>query len=264
MASTHDRRDSLRLATGFEPRHPPICCTREGARTRSTMIATSAALEASRQTTLARVVTGLQRSRGTVALDGKPLTRRGRLRASAVVMQDVQRQLFSDTVRGEIELAATDASHPTDVTALLEQLDLAAVAERHPPSLSGGQQQRLVIAAARITGRRVVVFDEPSSGVDRHPLCSPSRNGSATWPTAVLSYCSSATTRISSRSQPTCSSRSPRPRGLTRRRSTGTTAPSPATTGATQATDPATPRLLRKPEEPLIRHTTASAPEQES
>ena len=127
------------------------------------------------KSTLARVVTGLQRSRGTVALDGRPLTRRARQRVCAVVMQDVQRQLFTDTVQGEIELAATGSPHATDVPALLEELDLAAFAERHPLSLSGGQQQRLVVAAARVAGRRIVIFDEPSSGVDRRHLSSISR-----------------------------------------------------------------------------------------
>lgn len=54
----------------------------------------------------------------------------------------------------------------------MASLDLAPFAERHPLALSGGQQQRLVIAVARMTRRRIVVFDEPSSGVDRRHLSS--------------------------------------------------------------------------------------------
>ncbi|MBF0955809.1 MAG: ATP-binding cassette domain-containing protein, partial [Actinomyces sp.] len=38
--------------------------------------------------------------------------------------------------------------------------------------LSGGQKQRLVIAAARATGRPVVILDEPTSGVDARHLDS--------------------------------------------------------------------------------------------
>ncbi|TMR95314.1 ATP-binding cassette domain-containing protein [Nonomuraea basaltis] len=49
---------------------------------------------------------------------------------------------------------------------------VAALTDRHPLSLSGGQQQRLVVAAARLSARRIVVFDEPSSGVDRRHLHS--------------------------------------------------------------------------------------------
>jgi energy-coupling factor transport system ATP-binding protein len=120
------------------------------------------------KSTLARIITGLQRCRGTVRLDGRPLVPKGRQRASALVMQDVQRQLFTDSVEAEIELA--DAGG--DRSAVLDVLDLAHLSERHPLSLSGGQQQRLVVAAMRVAGRRVVIFDEPSSGVDRRHLRS--------------------------------------------------------------------------------------------
>lgn len=122
------------------------------------------------KSTLARIITGLQRSTGTVQLAGRALSRRARQRGSAIVMQDVQRQLFTDSVRAEIELASTDAVTAPGTTAVLTELDLAHLAERHPLSLSGGQQQRLVVATARGAGRRIVVFDEPSSGVDRRHL----------------------------------------------------------------------------------------------
>ncbi|RCS61260.1 ATP-binding cassette domain-containing protein [Microbacterium sp. JB110] len=124
------------------------------------------------KSTLARIVTGLQTSAGTIQLDGRTLTRRARQRASAIVMQDVQRQLFTDSVQAEIDLASTDAPGSPDTAAVLEALDLAPLAERHPLALSGGQQQRVVVAAARVAGRRIVIFDEPSSGVDRRHLQS--------------------------------------------------------------------------------------------
>ncbi|NEW37036.1 ATP-binding cassette domain-containing protein, partial [Nocardia cyriacigeorgica] len=54
------------------------------------------------KSTLARVLTGLQRHKGTVCLDGRRWERRDRLRESAIVMQDVQRQLFTDSVAAEI------------------------------------------------------------------------------------------------------------------------------------------------------------------
>lgn len=123
------------------------------------------------KTTLARIITGLQRSVGSVRLDGVTLSPRVRQRSSAVVMQDVQRQLFTETVSAEIALALTDAPE-TDADGVLASLDLDHLAERHPLSLSGGQQQRLVVAAVRVARRRIVVFDEPSSGVDRRHLQS--------------------------------------------------------------------------------------------
>lgn len=124
------------------------------------------------KSTLARIITGLQASEGKIILDGRLLTRTRRQRLSAIVMQDVQRQLFTDSVMAEIELAGTGATYAPDPREVLRVLDLTDLAQRHPLALSGGQQQRLVVAAARVAGRRIVVFDEPSSGVDRRHLTS--------------------------------------------------------------------------------------------
>lgn len=124
------------------------------------------------KSTLARIITGLQASDGTVSLGDRSMSRKRRQRLSAIVMQDVQRQLFTDSVKAEIELAGTDTSTSPDPRDVLSALDLTDLAQRHPLALSGGQQQRLVIAAARVADRRIFVFDEPSSGVDRRHLTS--------------------------------------------------------------------------------------------
>ncbi|WP_188192137.1 ABC transporter ATP-binding protein [Nonomuraea sp. SYSU D8015] len=125
------------------------------------------------KTTLARIVTGLQRHDGEVLLDGRPLKPARRLRESAIVMQDVQRQLFTDSVEAELRLGVPPGAELEERSrTLLADLDLEPFGDRHPLSLSGGQQQRLVVAAARLSGRRIVVFDEPSSGVDRRHLRS--------------------------------------------------------------------------------------------
>lgn len=86
-------------------------------------------------------------------------------------MQDAGRQLFSDTLAGELTIGASEASGEAG-EALLADFDLAHLGDRHPLSLSGGQKQRLVIAAARATGRRIVILDEPTSGVDARHLAS--------------------------------------------------------------------------------------------
>jgi energy-coupling factor transporter ATP-binding protein EcfA2 len=126
------------------------------------------------KTTLARVLAGLQRHAGRVLLDGRPVYRSRRQRETAIVMQDVQRQLFTDSVRTELRLGAVPEQAERAAT-VLDDLGLDGLGDRHPLALSGGQQQRLVVAAARLSGRRVVIFDEPSSGVDRRHLRSMTR-----------------------------------------------------------------------------------------
>ena len=122
------------------------------------------------KTTLVRVLCGLAApSSGTISLDGVPASRKTRRSACALVMQDTGRQLFSDTLAGELTIGASHASGQSGEQ-LLADFDLANLGERHPLSLSGGQKQRLVIAAARATGRPIVILDEPTSGVDARHL----------------------------------------------------------------------------------------------
>ncbi len=122
------------------------------------------------KTTLTRAIAGLQQHAGDIKLNGRRLGRRERLTITAIVMQDVQRQLFTESARAEIELVGNHS--PTQIDELLHDFDLLPFADQHPLALSGGQQQRLVIAATKQSRAKVVIYDEPSSGVDRRHLDS--------------------------------------------------------------------------------------------
>lgn len=52
------------------------------------------------------------------------------------------------------------------VSALLEQLDLQASAGKYPAEISGGMQKRVALARALITNPAIILFDEPTTGLD--------------------------------------------------------------------------------------------------
>ena len=60
----------------------------------------------------------------------------------------------------------------THNTRCSSEMGLEDLAARHPASLSGGQKQRLLLALAAESGRRLMVFEEPTSGLDGYHTVS--------------------------------------------------------------------------------------------
>jgi energy-coupling factor transporter ATP-binding protein EcfA2 len=118
------------------------------------------------KSTFSRCICGLEKKcSGLVSFDGKQYNRKGRLKNCYLVMQDVNHQLFTESVSEE--LAISMSSENTDkLNDILKHLDLSDYAKRHPMSLSGGQKQRVAIATALVSDRSILVFDEPTSGLD--------------------------------------------------------------------------------------------------
>lgn len=118
------------------------------------------------KTTFMRSFCGLlKRDRGTLEISGKPLNSRKRIKCCYQVMQDVNHQLFTESVLDEVLLSMDREDIPV-AEEILRSLDLMELKELHPMSLSGGQKQRVAIASALASGREFIVFDEPTSGLD--------------------------------------------------------------------------------------------------
>lgn len=82
----------------------------------------------------------------------------GALFTSMTVTENVAFGLAESDLSEE-ELAAR-------VTRTLESVDLAELADRMPDELSGGQAQRVAVARAIVAEPRVMLYDEPTQGLD--------------------------------------------------------------------------------------------------
>lgn len=99
------------------------------------------------------------------------MPKRKRLAQSALVMQDVNHQLFSDTVAGEVVLGQKTIDEEKHEQ-ILDRLNLLDKKERHPMSLSGGEKQRVAIASVLLSDREIIGLDEPTSGMDFENMVS--------------------------------------------------------------------------------------------
>jgi energy-coupling factor transport system ATP-binding protein len=131
-------------------------------------------LNGSGKTTLLRCIAGLLKpTSGEILLDGNVLKNKKRNRACYLIMQDVNHQLFSESVWYECELSDVTVNKE-EITTLLQEYELFDLRNNHPMALSGGQKQRLAIATGILCGKNVILFDEPTSGLDYKHMLSVS------------------------------------------------------------------------------------------
>lgn len=118
------------------------------------------------KSTLLRCLCGLERSCiGVLTVDGKEYRGKELTKECYMVMQDVNHQLFTDSVEAEVLLSMKEEDAEA-CSAILESLDLLSFKDKHPMSLSGGQKQRVAIASAFAADAELLLFDEPTSGLD--------------------------------------------------------------------------------------------------
>jgi molybdate transport system ATP-binding protein len=128
------------------------------------------------KSTILNMIAGVQKpDRGFIAVAGQTLTDMGagifvspHKRRVGFVFQDAQ--LFPHfTVEQNIRFGrwftpTADAAPPLDVVTGV--LGIAGLLKRRPATLSGGEKQRVALARALLSAPRILLMDEPLSGLD--------------------------------------------------------------------------------------------------
>lgn len=122
------------------------------------------------KTTFAKCFCGLEkRAKGSLEINGVSYSSKQRISLCYMVMQDVNHQLFTESVLDELLLSMPgndDEQEKQSAEKILENLNLLEFEELHPMSLSGGQKQRVAIGSALAANKSIILFDEPTSGLN--------------------------------------------------------------------------------------------------
>ena len=118
------------------------------------------------KSTFAKIICGLEKqSSGRIYKDNRQLNSKNRIKNSLLVMQEVNNQLFTDTVHDEISLTA-DIEGENKINICMKNMQIDKLSKKNPHTLSGGQKQRVVILSALLSNKSFLFFDEPTSGLD--------------------------------------------------------------------------------------------------
>ena len=141
------------------------------------------------KSTLLQLLSGLRRpTSGTVELFGGDPREAARRRLLGTTPQETG---LPPTLRvGEVvELVAGHFADPVPTGELLERFGLTGLERRQTGGLSGGQKRRLTVATAFVGRPRLVLLDEPTTGLDvdaRHALWDAVRDYHSGGGTVVL------------------------------------------------------------------------------
>lgn len=128
------------------------------------------------KSTLLLHLNGILRGQGKVIVNGLEITdsNQGRIRTLVgMIFQNPADQLFSSSVYNDvafwpIHLGFKKEAVKERVMRALKTVHMEDSVKRNPFNLSGGEKKRITIAAVLSMDPKILVLDEPSSGLDPH------------------------------------------------------------------------------------------------
>ena len=121
------------------------------------------------KSTLLRIIAGIEKPQlGQIRLDDRDITSLPiHLRGIGMVFQDNQLFPHLDVAHNiGYGLRASGGSSSTAVADMLELIGLAGFGARHVDTLSGGEAKRVALARSMIVKPKVLLLDEPLTGLD--------------------------------------------------------------------------------------------------
>ena len=126
------------------------------------------------KTVFARHLNGLLKpTKGSVLIDGKPITENiiEARRKVGLVFQNPDSQIVGQTVAEDVAFGPENLNLPANqvkavVKESLEAVGLSRFSTRSPHTLSGGEKRKLAIAGILAMKPKVIIFDEPFTGLD--------------------------------------------------------------------------------------------------
>lgn len=126
------------------------------------------------KTVLIRHFNGLyQPTKGRVLFEGKPIAKdlTNARKNIGLIFQNSDAQIVGQTVAEDVAFGPENLNLSREevderVKQALEAVGLASLANQQPHTLSGGQKKRLAIAGVLAMKPKIIIFDEPFTGLD--------------------------------------------------------------------------------------------------